>query len=319
MWLCVCSGRQFEETFEMHSGEKSHKWNGCDLSFNQACNLRTNLSLHLLRLTAWRDTSKLTLDTNHTNTAYVTLCLFKLAVWGNIWKLTQEKSRANATNVSLHLLGHAIWGPFWELTVVKNHTNATNATIHLLKKAVWGYIWKLTPVKNHTNATSVNLHLLGWAIWEDMQQSTIDNNLILLCIPFYNLRIWGDRGKLSHLILCSLIRKIDWEAPEGPFPWVNGHFPTPFTIFSYSIPLVSSEQNIAGGTLLGNWGNIERDSQKSVSFCFALSFQNAYRRTMMMNLGAVLVQARVFTDITRRLWHMGLCSDSWKTIVVMLI
>ena len=69
MRLCICSGRQFEETFEkafkcnqldfasvqagnlrthlkMHSGEKSNKCNQCDYVSSQATNLRTHLKRH---------------------------------------------------------------------------------------------------------------------------------------------------------------------------------------------------------------------------------------------------------------------------------
>ena len=73
MPLCICSGRQFEETFE-----KAFKCNQCDFASVQAGNLRTHLKTHS--------------GEKHTNAINATLHLFRQTIWGDSWK-----KRTNAT------------------------------------------------------------------------------------------------------------------------------------------------------------------------------------------------------------------------------
>ena len=46
MWLCLVSSRQFEGTFETHSGEKTNKCNKCDFAFFYISTLRKHLKMH---------------------------------------------------------------------------------------------------------------------------------------------------------------------------------------------------------------------------------------------------------------------------------
>ena len=115
MCLCVCSGKQFEKTFE------NSLW-------------RKIVQMQPLRLCIcsgrWFDIWKLTLDKNRINVTTTTVSFLV----GNLrarLKTWSRKNCTNATNATMHLFWQAIWEDIWKLTLKKSHTNATNATMHL--------------------------------------------------------------------------------------------------------------------------------------------------------------------------------------------
>ena len=140
MWLCLFSGRQFEDTFENAQWGKD-KTNA------------TNVTMLPPKHPIWKHIWKRTVEKNQTNAANANLHPFLQAIWGNIWKPTVEKSHSNATNVTMHLLRQALWGDIWKRTVEKNQTNAINVTLHLLRQAFWEDIWKRTVVKSQMDSS----------------------------------------------------------------------------------------------------------------------------------------------------------------------
>ena len=73
VWICLCSGKQFEDTFE------NQLWKNC----NQ-CNFA-------FKGTFENPLWKITLGENRINVANATLHMFIPAVLGRIWKLIQDK------------------------------------------------------------------------------------------------------------------------------------------------------------------------------------------------------------------------------------
>ena len=72
MWLCICSIRRFEKTFENNNGEILHICNSCDFASVQAGDLRRHVKTNI-----WE---------NHTHATNVTLHLVKWAIWEDVWK-----------------------------------------------------------------------------------------------------------------------------------------------------------------------------------------------------------------------------------------
>ncbi len=136
MWICLLSGKQFEETFENAHWRKVKQ-----LQTMQLCIIlfkRFNTCI-------WKHTP----EKSQINATNVTMPLIGQAIWRDIWKRTVEKSQT-LTNVTLSLLVQAIWGHIWERTVEKSQTNATNVTLPALTKVLWEDIWRGT-VKKVTN------------------------------------------------------------------------------------------------------------------------------------------------------------------------
>ena len=189
MLLCICTGRQFEDTFENSLWRKTYKCNQCDFASVQADNLRTHLKSHLRKAYKCNkcDFASVRADNlrrhlkKHTNATNATLHLYRQAIWGHIWKLTLEKNiqiqsmrlcicsgrqfketvEKNVQMqpfVTLHLFMQAIWENIWKLPQVKSRSNAINATFHLFRQAIWENIWKLPQVKSLSNAINAIFH-----------------------------------------------------------------------------------------------------------------------------------------------------------------
>ena len=145
MWICICTGRQFED-IQTHSGEKVYKCHQCNFASVQASKLRT-LKLTLEKSTKmqkmWLCISSSTQFEERVEKSvqvqpFATFHLFRQAIWENIWKLPQVKSRSNAIIATFHLFRQAIWENIWKLPQVKKCKNATNATLHLFGQTIWG-------------------------------------------------------------------------------------------------------------------------------------------------------------------------------------
>ena len=143
MWLCICTGRQFED-IQTRSGEKAYKCHQCDFASVQAGKLRT-LKLTLEKSTKmqkmWLCISSSTQFEERVEKSvqvqpFATFHLFRQAIWENIWKLPQVKFFSNAINATMHKYRQAIWGHIWKLTLVKNSSYTTNAIMHLLEFAI---------------------------------------------------------------------------------------------------------------------------------------------------------------------------------------
>ena len=120
MWLCLFSGRPFEDTFENAQWKKSNKCNQCDYSSSHTSHLRRHLTTH---------------RKSQTNANYVTMPPLGQTLWGHIWKHTVEKNQTNATNVTLHPLRQGCWVNIWKHTVEKSQTNAPSVTLPALMRA----------------------------------------------------------------------------------------------------------------------------------------------------------------------------------------
>ena len=53
MWLCICSSRRFEKTFQNNNGEISHICNYCDFASVQAGNLRRHVKTNNSEYRTW--------------------------------------------------------------------------------------------------------------------------------------------------------------------------------------------------------------------------------------------------------------------------
>ena len=102
MRLCICSGRQFEETVEKN------------------VQMQPFVTLHLFMQAIWENIWKLPQVKSRSNAINATFHLFRQAIWENIRKLPQVKKCKNATNASLLHFGQTIWGDSW-----KKRTSAT--------------------------------------------------------------------------------------------------------------------------------------------------------------------------------------------------
>ena len=100
--LCICSGRQFEETFE-----KGYKWNKCDFASAQVDNLRGQLKKKRMNATICDFPSIQAGDFRKH---------LKIPLGEKAYKCDFASLRAD--NLRRHL---------------KKHTNATNATLHLYR------------------------------------------------------------------------------------------------------------------------------------------------------------------------------------------
>ena len=101
MWLCICSIRRFEKTFENHLMEK----------FRISATLVT---LHLFKQAFWEDTWKLTFEkTTHMQLIWLCICSIKRFEW-TFENHLMEKFRISATVVTLHLFKQAIWEDVWK-------------------------------------------------------------------------------------------------------------------------------------------------------------------------------------------------------------
>ena len=75
MWLCIRSGRQFEDTFENpHRGKVKQITNA------------TNVILYARKQAIWEDIWKHTVGENQTIAASATMHPLLHAIWGNLWK-----------------------------------------------------------------------------------------------------------------------------------------------------------------------------------------------------------------------------------------
>ena len=129
MWLCILSGRWFENTHENAHWRKIEQMQPmqlCVFSVRQFENTFENAQ--------WRKAKRM-----WPMWLFIPLCK---RFEDTFWKRTVQWSQTNATNATIPLLKHAIWGHIWKCTVEKSQTNATNVTMHLLRQEIWGHIWK---------------------------------------------------------------------------------------------------------------------------------------------------------------------------------
>ena len=204
IWLCLFSGRPFEETFENPQWWKVKQMQPIWLCFFPCKSISINA---VMQKAIWADIWKFIQGKSHTSAVNVTMHLLMHGIWGHTWKDTLEekctnakghtsatnattqllrkanwtviseftlvKSHTSATNANTHLLTKALWAIMWGITLVKSHTTAANVTTHFLRKAVWTFMWEFTLVKSHTSATNANTQLLRKAIWTVMSEFTL--------------------------------------------------------------------------------------------------------------------------------------------------
>ena len=95
-WLCICSRRQYEKTFENHFMAK----------FRISATL---VILHLFKKAIWKDTWKLTFE-KITHMQLMCLCIWSSGQFEKTFENHLiEKFRTSAAIVPLHLFKQAIW------------------------------------------------------------------------------------------------------------------------------------------------------------------------------------------------------------------
>ena len=130
LWLCIISGRSFEDTHEKRETNA------------------TIVIIQHLRQVIQGHTWKRTLEKSPTNAASVTMHHLWHLILRHTWKYTLEKSRTNATSVSLTALIQALWGLTWKYTVTTPHILS-----HFRRLA-----WIRKPFRhNFTNIMSANI------------------------------------------------------------------------------------------------------------------------------------------------------------------
>ena len=101
MWLCICSTRRFEKTFENHLMEKFRT-------------TATIVTLHLLKQAIWEDMCNLAFgEIAHMQLLWL-LSSIQAGDLKDKWQITFEKIAHNTTNVTLHLFNQAIWEDVWK-------------------------------------------------------------------------------------------------------------------------------------------------------------------------------------------------------------
>ena len=120
VWICIHSGRHFDNAYESTQRIRSNK-----------CN-QWNFDNGLI----WKDAVK----KRKTNATYTLLVLIQ-ALRVNILKPTEEKNQTNVTNALLNFFRQAIWGRIWKHTMEINKTNATNINFCPFRFVI-GHFWK---------------------------------------------------------------------------------------------------------------------------------------------------------------------------------
>ena len=116
VWSYIYSGRQFEENFIAHIGEKSNKCNICKYASSQSSDLRRLMKTH---------NGEKSKKCNQFHFAS-----YQAVLWRYISKPKEKRSETNATNFTSHLLGQTlIETNLKKKTAEKNQTNATNMTV----------------------------------------------------------------------------------------------------------------------------------------------------------------------------------------------
>ena len=114
MWLCILTGRWFEETFE------NAQW--------------SKMLLCILTSRRFEEAFENTVEKSQTNVTSVAMHARMLSLWRDIWKCTVVKSQTNATTVIMHRSMHIIWGDIWKHIMQKSQTKMTHGRE---KKLCW--------------------------------------------------------------------------------------------------------------------------------------------------------------------------------------
>ena len=160
MWLCICWGTQFEETFENSLWRKAVQMQPMRLRVCPCRRFEKTLESSL-----WRKTAQM---------KPMWLCVslgtrLKKAFENSLLR----KKRTYAATVTLHLFMPL----FWILTMVKNYTNADNLTLYLLRQSKWGdFLKKHMMWKNCKNITNVTFHEHGQTLWRNILWPTLERN-----------------------------------------------------------------------------------------------------------------------------------------------
>ena len=169
VWLCIISGKSFEETYEKTHRRKSPT--------NATC-----VTMQHLTQAVWRYTWKNTLEKSPINAASVTMHHLGQVIWGHTWKSTLEKSPTNAACVTMHHLRQVIWGHTWKNTLEKSQT---------VRQGLWRHKYENTQQKpflivmfyvcNNSNKTTFQeKNCVGWQESKRMLQN-LDLVWALIC------------------------------------------------------------------------------------------------------------------------------------------
>ena len=147
MRLCICTGRQFEDTFENSLWRKKYKCNQCDFASVQADNLRTHVKSHLRKAYKCNrcDFASVRADNlrRQLKKAYKCNHLWLSIYSGRRFEKTFENS-LRWKSVKMQSMRICLFsGRQFEETVEKSVQVQTFVTFHLFRQAMLENIWKL--------------------------------------------------------------------------------------------------------------------------------------------------------------------------------
>ena len=136
MWLCIRSGRQFEDTFENpHRGKVKQITNA------------TNVILYARKQAIWEDIWKHTMGENQTIAASATMLLH--AIWRNIWKGIVQVPCRNLKNRMLNVFWVRLFGFIGNVANIQFLLVLITLTIIVLKPFKSGCIFSLQFYHEH--------------------------------------------------------------------------------------------------------------------------------------------------------------------------